>query len=247
MKFKQHFSGSSGNLYTIRSGKARIIIECGVVWSKLRESLGSDLTGIEGCFVSHYHQDHSKSAKQAVINGIDLYASADTIEYVDEYVKPKSFKLTGHRRVRRVGIGTMIYLESFEVYCFETLHDCPGSLGFVVYEKSTGEYLLFATDTKCIIPEFKRKFSIVAIEASFDGDTLARKVKSGEVNKKLAERLLDSHQEIHEALRYITEFCDKSKLHEIHILHMSGRNSDKAKTKKLFEDKLMIDTIYCER
>ncbi len=155
--------------------------------------------------------------------------------------------MTEHRRVRQIGIGTVIDLKSFEVYCFETLHDTPGSLGFVVLEKSTGDYLLFATDTKFIPVRFKYLFSIIAIEASFDGDTLARKVESGEVNESLAKRLLDSHQEIHEALRYITEFCDKLKLHEIHILHMSGRNSDKKKTKKLFEEKLMIDTIYCER
>ncbi len=223
------------------------MIECGVTWSKLRKSLGSDLTGIEGCFVSHSHLDHCKSAKLIVENGIDLYASRETLEYLDEFGKPVSFKLTGHRRVRQIGIGNVIDLKSFQVYCFETLHDTPGSLGFVVYEKSTGEYLLFATDTKCIIPHFKRKFSIIAIEANYDGDTLARKVKSGEVPEFLARRVIDNHQEIHEALRYITEFCDKLKLHEIHILHMSGRNSDKAKTKKLFEDKLMVDTIYCER
>ena len=155
--------------------------------------------------------------------------------------------MTEHRRVRQIGIGTVIDLKSFEVYCFETLHDTPGSLGFVVLEKSTGDYLLFCTDTKCIIPQFKRKFSIIALEANYDGDTLARKVKSGEVPEFLARRVIDNHQEIHEALRYITEFCDKLKLHEIHILHMSGRNSDKKKTKKLFEEKLMIDTIYCER
>ncbi len=247
MKFTQKYSGSSGNLYTIRSGKARLIIECGVRWSKLRKSLGSDLTGIEGCFVSHLHQDHCKSAKQVVINGIDLYASAETLEYLDEKVKPLSLKLTGHRKVRPVGVGSLINLKSFEVYCFETLHDCPGSLGFVVLEKSTGEYLLFATDTKCIPVRFKHLFSIIAVEASFDADTLARKVESGEVNEALARRLLDSHQEIHEALRYIKEYCKLLRCIEIHILHMSGRNSDKKKTKKLFEDKLMIDTIYCER
>ena len=238
MKFTQHYSGSTGNLHTIRSGKARLLIECGVRWSKLRKSLSFDLTGVEGCFVSHSHLDHCKSANLIVLNGIDLYASADTLKALD---------LTGNRRVRPVGIGTVINLKSFEIYCFETLHDCPGSLGFVVLEKSTGDYLLFATDTKCIPVRFKYMFSIIALEASFDAETLARKVKSGEVNEALAKRLLESHQEIHEALRYITEYCKLLKCTEIHVLHMSGRNSDKAKTKKLFEDKLKIETIYCER
>ncbi len=56
MKFKQHFSGSSGNLYEVTTSNGdRLIIEAGVRWKKVMSALNYNLKGVLGVFISHGH------------------------------------------------------------------------------------------------------------------------------------------------------------------------------------------------
>jgi len=56
MKFIQHYSGSSGNLYEVVSNNGkRLLIEAGVVWAKVQKALRYDLKSISGCLLSHEH------------------------------------------------------------------------------------------------------------------------------------------------------------------------------------------------
>ena len=232
MKFIQHYSGSSGNLYeVIASNGKKLMIECGVSWAKVLNAFDYKLGLIEGCFMSHEHKDHSKSALEVMKAGIDLYASTGTLKALF-IMKRRAFNLEEHDLIRT---------ESFDILTFGVNHDAEQPLGFVVREKSTNEFLLFATDTSHLVQKFPYPFSIIAIEASYDKDVLKRKVESGEINESLAKRLLTSHMEIQETMRYIQNFCCLEKCHELHLLHMSGRNSDHAKARKLFEDRFFID------
>ena len=81
MQFKQHYSGSSGNLYEViaNNGK-RLLIECGVTWPKIQKALNYDLKHIVACFVTHGHKDHSKALKDVRLAGIEIYASAETFK-----------------------------------------------------------------------------------------------------------------------------------------------------------------------
>lgn len=239
MKFIQHYSGSAANLYeVIATNGHRLIIDPGVTWKVLNKALNlkDNLSKIDACFVTHGHKDHCKCIGDVIDAGIDVYASEGTI---GTFGYPK----LNQRRLTAIRNKDMVKLAHFQVLCFDTVHDTPEPLGFVVMDSNTGEFLLFATDTKMITQRFKFPFSIVAIEASYCGQTLARKVKNGDINEGLAKRLLDSHMEITETLRYLDEFVNLSKCHEIHLLHMSGRNSDHAKARKQFYDKFMIDVF----
>lgn len=238
MKFQQFYSGSKGNLYcvTANNGK-RLLIDPGVTWSKIQSALNYKLEGIEGCFCSHAHKDHSKGLRAVRNAGINIYASKETVG------------MTG-RRINVVEHQTQVKLESFGVLCFDTIHDCEGSLGFVVREKATGEILLFATDTRVIKQRFPFKFSIIAIEVSYNGPYLAKRVEEKTIDESLAKRLLTSHQEESEALRYLTgkntkgqKICDLSKCRQIHLLHMSTDNINKKRVVAEFEDKLFLDVI----
>ncbi len=56
MIFRQHYSGSSGNLYEIVANSgARLLIEAGVTWKKLQKALDYNLSNIEACLISHGH------------------------------------------------------------------------------------------------------------------------------------------------------------------------------------------------
>jgi phosphoribosyl 1,2-cyclic phosphodiesterase len=234
MKFHQHFSGSSGNMYEVTAQNGhRLLIECGVRWPLLIKALDYKMGNIEGCLISHSHKDHCHAVDSVIQAGIDVYTSAETIEKCGLF----------HRNVTAIKSKDLIWTESFQVYVFYTIHDCPGSVGFVIRELATKEWLLFVTDTKCIVPRFEQKFSIVAIEASYCGETLERKVAAGIIDEALARRLLDSHMEVKETMRYIDEFIDKEKLHEIHLLHISGDNNDRERCRKRFEKHFMKDVV----
>ncbi len=234
MRFIQHFSGSSGNFYqVVSSNSGRLIIDPGVTWPKIQKALDFKLSNIEGCLISHSHKDHCHAVDSVIQAGIDVYTSAETIEKCGLF----------HRRAKPIKNKDIFQTDSFQIYVFDTIHDCPGSVGFVIMEIVTKEYMLFVTDTMCIVPDFKQKFSIVAIEANYCGETLERKVTQGKVNRSFADRLINTHMSVQETMRYIDKFIDKEKLHEIHLLHISGNNNDRERCRKRFEKKFMKDVV----
>ncbi len=232
MKFLQHYSSSTGNLFeVIANNGRRLIIDPGVTWKKLLPALNHKLTGIEACFCTHDHQDHCKSLKDMRKAGIPVYASLGTLEAVGmsgRHIHPVVDKML----VRQ--------MDSFGVYCFSTIHDAPEPMGFVVRENETGEYLLFCTDTKTIKQKFTWKFSVIAIECAYNGEYLAKKVRDEKIDEALAKRLLTSHLEETECLRYLREFCDLSACREVHLLHLSADNINKERIVREFEKELFL-------
>ena len=236
MRFIQHYSGSKGNFYEVvaENGK-RLLIDPGVPWKKILRALAFDLTDIVGCLISHSHKDHSKAIKDVRMAGIDIYASSGTLG---------ECKVSG-RRFNSLHNKVLIRFKEFEVFAFDVNHDAAEPLGFVIREKATNQYLLFATDTSYIKQRFTFPFDIVALECSYNADILQEKVDAGEINEALAKRLLESHMSSDECKRYLKEFCDLSRCTELHLLHLSGNNIAKEHVAKEFEDEFLIDTIIC--
>ncbi len=127
MKFNQKYSGSTGNLYEVISSNGnRLIIDPGVTWAKIEKAFDYDLGNIEACFCTHRHQDHCKGINDISIAGIPIYTSKETIDHMGIV----GLKTTAIRN------KDLIRLESFDIYVFETQHDCKGSFGFVVLDKA---------------------------------------------------------------------------------------------------------------
>jgi len=76
--FQSHASGSSANLYTVSDGKSKLMIECGRPWRKLQKALDFQVSSVAGALLTHRHGDHSKSAKDVMKAGIDIYMSRKT-------------------------------------------------------------------------------------------------------------------------------------------------------------------------
>ena len=240
MKFIQHYSGSSGNLYEIiaDNGK-RLLLDPGVSWKMIQKALVYDLKNIVGCLVTHEHLDHCKGVPELLKAGIDIYASPGTI---------REMKLEGVRNVNILGLIGKEYqigLGTFIVQAYKANHDAADPLFFVI--KSDNEYLLFAPDTAFIKQKFKFPFSIIAIECSYDNYILQLRVDTEDINESLAKRLISSHMEKTVAMDYIAKYCDLSKCRELHLLHMSNDNIDKELTRAEFEQKFFIKTIICKK
>lgn len=165
--------------------------------------------------------------------GIDLYSSAGTLD---------ALCLTKNRKAKIVEDGAIVRLDSFDVLPFDVQHDVP-CMGFVVREKATGEFLLFATDFYCLEYRFVYKFDIIMLACSYDKDILTRLVDSGSINEALAKRLLFNHSSKQWVKKYLQDCCERSKCREIHLLHMSGSNINKRKTRKEFRDEFFITTL----
>lgn len=234
MIFRQHYSGSKANLYTVESSAGgRLMIECGVRWKDIQRALDYNLRGIEGCLVSHSHADHSTAVRDVARAGIDVYMSHGTFE---------ALGLEGVRRIGVVPENTLIRLKSFDVLTFGVNHDCDGAFGFVIREKATGDFMLFATDTSHLTQRFMYAFSIVALECSYDLKTLQARVDAGDINESLAKRLLTSHFEKDNLINYLADSVDLSRCTEIHLLHLSSDNIHREITVKEIMDRFMITT-----
>lgn len=248
MKFLSHYSSSkAGNLYeVIAENGARLLIEVGVPWAKLQEALNFQLGGIEGCFLSHSHNDHSHAFKNVMQAGITVYSSLGTWEalsaYGGEYRNWRKAKVLGG--APGIDDGTryeVLHLDSFDVLPFDVTHDVP-CIGFVIYERATEEFLLFATDFFCLEQEFPYAFSIVSLACSYDKDILQRLVDAQAIDETLAKRLLFSHPSKQWVMGYLRDHVNLSKCREIHLLHCSAGNLDAEAARKEIEGEFFIST-----
>ena len=233
MKFIQHHSGSSGNLYEVvaDNGK-RLIIDPGVPFAKLQEAFDYDMSNIVGCLISHEHKDHCKAVKEIVRAGIDILSSTETLE---------GLGIIGQRRARQLAPNTGLMIkDDFLIWPFEVHHDVY-IFGYVV--KCDDQHLLFATDTSHLTEKFSIPFDIIAIECSYCARLLAKKVESGEIDESLATRLLTSHMSVQQTKHYLSNCCDLSKAPDIHLLHMSGSNIVKEKAKREIESEFLCETF----
>ena len=254
MKFQQHYSSSKGNLYEVTAENgARLLIEAGVPWEKLQEALKYDLKGIEGCLLSHYHNDHCKAFKKVMQQGVNVYSSLGTWEALSRY----EGEYKHWRKANVLGDG-IFHVGSFNVLPFEVQHDVP-CLGFVIREKATDEYLLFVTDFFCLEQDWTElyqedtgqhkkgepiwPFSIVALACSYDTEILQRLVDDQAIDEALAKRLLFSHPSKQWLLNYLRNHVNLSKCREIHLLHCSAGNLDREATCKEFESELFIEVL----
>jgi len=240
MNFEQLYSGSDANLYTVTStinGKT-LLVECGVPIKKLLRAINYNLKDVIGCLLSHEHTDHSQAVYDLIEAGVDVFASAGTFEALG-ITEGTPF----WRRAKVIGDKTVVRFGSnFKVRAFATNHDAAEPLGFVVKEITTSEFMLFATDTSHIKQSFKFPFDVIALECSYDGSILQKRAEAGDIHEEVAKRLLTSHMEKGETIRYLEQFCDLSKCREIDLLHMSRDNIDIGQTKVDFEKRFFIET-----
>jgi len=222
MEIKTLASGSGGNCYHIADGETRLLIECGIPVAKIKKGLNFQLSKVSGCLISHSHKDHSGSAKNITDSGIDILATKETLSSC------------GIKRGKEIKPLATYEVGSFLILPFETQHDCVGSVGFLIKSRITKEKLLFATDTFYIKYKFKNLTHIM-IECNYIETILKENLEKGIVNYSQAKRLLESHMSL-ENLKGFLSANDLHLVEEIHLLHLSKKNSNSKKMKKEIEE-----------
>lgn len=233
-------SGSTGNGYILETEKEAIMIECGISMREIKKALKWDISKIVGCLVSHHHQDHAKYLPEVIKCGIKVLAlpevfsirlwgksGRETKPFCKEIEPMHGYKVGG-----------------FKVFTFPLNHanndgsECP-CLGFLIEHEEMGK-LLFVTDTMML----KYSFPVidhVMIEANYEDNILAGNIESGIVESSQRSRLLASHLELQQSAK-ILQRPEFGAVQNIILLHLSSRNSDPEKFRKVITSATGIPT-----
>lgn len=205
-------SGSSGNLYLVADGDARLAIEAGLPFREMRRRLRFGVSSLDAVLVSHLHGDHAQSIREVLANGVPVLASRETLEAAG---------VNGHHNARAVEPIDPANVGPWQVLPFDLRHDAPGTIGFVV-EGPSRERLLYVTDT-AFVPYRFAGLNIIAIEANYSEAILR---ESGEpATRKL--RSLRHHMSLERVLGFLAA-NELDAVREIWLLHLSDAHSDEA-------------------
>lgn len=231
MNIKVLGSSSKGNCYVVSDGTTMLLLDCGVPIRRILSGIDFKPESVAGCLVTHSHGDHVKSAKELMFRGIKVYASAGCIGAAN---------ISGAVPVMSMKIFTV---GTFRVLPFDTQHDAPEPLGFLLKSTVTDEKLLYFTDSYYLKYRFTGITHILC-EANYDPEILRRRVESGEVPRMLADRVISSHMSI-DHLEDFLRACDLSRLRKIWLCHLSDGNSNAAEFRKRIQRLTGVEVEVC--
>lgn len=224
-------SSSTGNCYLISDGSSTLLVECGIQLKKVQEHL-HDLSKIDGCLITHEHNDHAGFAKE-IIKYTYVYTSVGTWKAINEkndILQTYKQKVVKHNKPFDVG--------TFTIIPFDVQHDANEPLGYLIYSNRTKEKLLFATDTYYIQSRFKG-VNYIMVECNYDKNLVPEALTKTEYN-----RLLQSHFELSNVKAFLRA-TDLRVCKQIYLLHLSSRHSDSKRFKREIEELTGVPTIVC--
>ena len=228
-------SSSAGNCYRISDGSTALLLEAGIPIQKIKQGINYKLSEVHGCLISHSHMDHCKAVKDILKAGIDVYATEETLEVIG---------VLGDHRANAISVHKQFTINTFIIKAFETQHDCPGSVGYLIYSTATHEKLVFITDSYYVRYVFSGLTHIM-IECNYAADILQANVKNGSLPEAQHARLVKSHF----SLDHVKQFMranDLSRVQEIYLLHLSAGNSDAGRFKREIQAVTGKRVIVCD-
>jgi phosphoribosyl 1,2-cyclic phosphodiesterase len=221
MKLTVINSNSAGNAYILQANDGQVLlIECGVRFDRIKQALQFNLSRVEGCLISHDHQDHCKSVRDVLGAGIQVHASCGTHKAMGTYDHHRSIKLEPNRP---------FYLGHFQILPFDVKHDAAEPFGYLIQHPECGT-VLFLTDSYYSEYVFKGLNNII-VEANYCQSILDRRVKEGENPVFLRDRVITSHMSL-ATCKELLKANDLSKVNNIVLIHLSDGNSDARRFKK---------------
>lgn len=215
-------SGSKGNSYAVDDGRSVLLLEAGLSASKITAGYREMLPRVVGCLITHEHMDHARGAAELARRGIPLYLSKGTMENLPGIQNPYALKIIrAYEPFHLYGQGEVLWT----VLPWAAQHDAVEPLGFLIQSRSTGEKLLFATDT-CFIPNTFRGLNTIMVECNYDRHILEQAISNGRTDPRILHRLEISHFGLHNVKNMLAanDLCQVS---HIYLLHVSAANGDK--------------------
>lgn len=216
-------SGSDGNCYIVSDGKTNIMLDCGIKFKDIQRKCNYSLD-VKACLVSHQHSDHVLSVKDIIQNGIELYLSPETADFL----KLESYECN------RVDVKKQFTVGTFEVISFDLKHfnndgsDCR-NYGYLLCSRETKDKLLYVTDTPYIHNQFKGITHLMIetnyTHSEFTADDVAN----------VEKRRFSSHMSLDTAVGFIKS-TDTSQLKEVYAIHLSKGKADRERIRTALKD-----------
>lgn len=168
-KFFPMFSGSDGNSTYIGSADGGVLVDVGVSYKRIKNSLagaGISLAGIKAVLITHHHNDHIKGLRVFLKNNpVPVVASRETV-YALEYQGIIDDKYP------RIYIDETDFAElgEIKVRATSTSHDCKGSSCFTI-SFADGLKTAVCTDLGVMTEKIKNELSgsaIIMLESNHD-------------------------------------------------------------------------------
>lgn len=204
-------SSSNGNGYVLNGTQEALCIEAGTKLIEAKKALNFDLRKVRGCIVTHEHNDHSRYAKDYAEGGIHVLALAQVLD---------AKGIT--RNATAITLGNAYRLGGFVVTPFALQHDVP-CVGWVVQHAECGK-VVFITDTYACQYRFKGVNNYL-LECNYSDEILEANVAAGRVQPAMRDRLLTSHLELSNCIRYL-QTSDLSQVQKVVLIHLSDGNSN---------------------
>lgn len=240
MKIEVLGTGSSGNCYKVKIGKATLLLECGLPYKVIQKKLNFKISEIDACLVTHEHMDHAKAVKDLMKAGVDCYMTKGTAE---------ALKVNGHRLHNfykspdRGWQYNFKLLKDLIILPFEAVHDVAEPVSYFIKTRDDKESLVFVTDTaymKYKIPAC----DVLMIECNYVKSVLDEKDKQGEIEVSLRNRIVKNHMSL-ETLVEALKAADLSRTKKIYVLHLSDLNSDEEMIKRTIQETTGIEVVVC--
>lgn len=233
-------TGSSGNCYKVKIGKATLLLECGLPYKVIQKKLNFKISEIDACLVTHEHMDHAKAIKDLMKAGVDCYMTKGTAE---------ALKVNGHRLHNfykspdRSWQYNFKLLKDLIILPFEAVHDVAEPVSYFIKTRNDDENLVFVTDTaylKYKIPEC----DCLMIECNYVKSRLDENVRLGNINTSLRNRIVKNHLSL-ESLVEALKAASLDRCKKIYLLHLSDGNSDEKLIKRTIQETTGIEVVVC--
>ena len=108
-------------------GKSVLLLEAGIRKRTILAGYMDLLMRVQGCLITHEHQDHAKAALGLPMAGIDVYASGGTFSALNAEKDRRNYRL------HSIKAGEQFTLGTWTVLPWEAQHDAAEPLGFLLH------------------------------------------------------------------------------------------------------------------
>jgi phosphoribosyl 1,2-cyclic phosphodiesterase len=230
MKLLPVASSSAGNCTMIYDDDTHILIDCGVSTKKVLEITGRST--FDALFISHEHGDHMSSAGP-------LGRKTKVPIYVHPLIQEAKADKFKNCDLKDLNETMTITIGSFQITPFSTKHDAIHSMGFIVYEPSTGTKLCYLTDTGNISKTMRAQMiqcNAFFIEADYDDELI---VEYDGYDQLLKDRITSDfgHLSTNQLIEFLSSL-DFAQVKLVIVGHLSARTNSPEKIKERFHEKL---------
>lgn len=217
MRIKIIASGSKGNSTFIESNNTRILIDAGINYSRIKntlESIGVDPFSLDGILISHTHSDHI-GGLSSVVNKLKIPV------FIKEELYPEIKKVIPSEYIVIIEEKILV-IGDLEIELINASHDVP-AFGFIINDEKSK--ILYLTDTGYINRKYYEKLKNLdayIIESNHDEKMLM----DGPYPYILKQRVISDKG--HLSNKYTGRFLSKTigdKTKYIVLAHISENNN----------------------